>query len=371
MTVAAARVWLLTGQRRGDAAQARALAEDLGQPFQEIPLRHGLLREVPNRVLGASLASLRRRPDALVPPWPDLVIGVGRRSVPAAHWIRERSGGRARLVQIGRPRAPLDRFDLVLSTPQYALPPAPNLISLTLPWQAPFSIPAAEGSGTHVLALLGGKSWAVNPGKAEAEALAAEAVRRAQATDRPVAAITSPRTPPALASALRGALRPGDRFHDFALGASSPYRHWLATASEIVVTGDSASMLSEAVWTGRPVAVVPVPERRWLRVLCRLGGAPARRWRRRGGNLGLAAPPPDMDALVAGLVARGLARQEGSVVHLAPCRATLEAERLAVLARLAELQLPPSPLSSDPSPTSSRPPIATSRGRSTISKSEG
>ncbi|MFO7855602.1 MAG: ELM1/GtrOC1 family putative glycosyltransferase [Paracoccaceae bacterium] len=333
----AARVWALTGSRQGDAAQARALAEDLGRPWREIPLDHGPLREIPNALLGASLLSLRGRPEALAPPWPDLVIGVGRRSVPAARWIRARAGGRTRLVWIGRPRAPLGRFDLVLSTPQYGLPDAANLIPLTLPWQAPRASPPSAGEGSQVLAVLGGDGWAVRLGPAEIDALAAEARARAGALSLPLAAVTSPRTPPALVARLRARSGPDDRFHAFGEAGANPYRDWLAAAAEVVVTGDSASALSEAAWTGRPVTVIPAPERPWLRALGALGGGAARRWRRGGGNLGLAAPPPDMPALLAALVERGLARREGGVLRLAPCRPTLEAERRAALARIAAL----------------------------------
>lgn len=333
----AARVWLLTGRRRGDAAQARALAEDLGLPWRELRLDHGPLRELPNALLGASLASLRARPEELVPPWPDLVIGVGRRTVPAARWIRWRSGHRTRLVQIGRPRAPLHWFDLVLSTPQYGLPDAPNVVRLALPWQAPLSVPASAGPGAHVLAVLGGDSWSVRLGDAETKALAGAARTRAETLGLPVGAIASPRTPATLAALLRGLLRRGDRFHDFATGEGNPYRDLLSAAAEVVVTGDSASGLAEAAWTGRPVAVVPVRERAWLRALDRMGGSAARGWRRHGGNLGLGAPPPRVKSLHESLVARGLAHTEGGLLHVPPCRPILEADRRIALDRIRDL----------------------------------
>ena len=137
----AARVWALRSGRRGDDAQVEALAgdaaRDLGCGWRGIDLRHGPLRELPNAWLGPSLASLRpaaRRDAGFAPPWPDLVIAAGRRHVPAARWMRARSGGRTRLVQLGRPRAPLDAFDLVAATPQYGLPEASNVAQIALPY---------------------------------------------------------------------------------------------------------------------------------------------------------------------------------------------------------------------------------------------
>ena len=59
----------------------------------------------------------------LEPPWPDLVIGIGRRTVAVARWIRKQSGGRTQLVRLGHPRAPNRLFDLVITTRQYPVPP--------------------------------------------------------------------------------------------------------------------------------------------------------------------------------------------------------------------------------------------------------
>ena len=39
----------------------------------------------------------------LEPPWPDLILTVGRRPSMAALWVQDRSGGRARIVLVGRP----------------------------------------------------------------------------------------------------------------------------------------------------------------------------------------------------------------------------------------------------------------------------
>src|SRR5690606_18174734 len=95
----APRAWLLLGQRAGDRAQVEAIGAALAalgwscEPKRIVA--NGLFR-IPNLLLGASLLSIDRRgSDALTPPWPDLVIAAGRRSVPAALWIRRQARGRA------------------------------------------------------------------------------------------------------------------------------------------------------------------------------------------------------------------------------------------------------------------------------------
>ena len=125
-----ARVWALTGARVGDNAQVMRLAEALGLETQQIPLAYNAARLLPNWLLGASLAALSSSArGALQPPWPDLVISCGVRNEPVCRGIRAQSGGRTRYVHVGRPWADLDSFDLVVTTPQYRVPPRRNVVN--------------------------------------------------------------------------------------------------------------------------------------------------------------------------------------------------------------------------------------------------
>lgn len=100
-----ARAWVLLGHRGGDNAQVLALAEALGLPFETFTL-------VDDRGMKSADA---RRAEPLAgydnaagfdAPWPDLVIGIGRRKVPVARWIAAASGGKTRIVWLGRPVPP-------------------------------------------------------------------------------------------------------------------------------------------------------------------------------------------------------------------------------------------------------------------------
>jgi len=131
-------VWVLLGQHGGDNAQLTSLAASLGWPFATKRLRFNLLSGTPGLLLGPTRIGLaRHRSDPLVPPWPDLVLFAGFRAVSIARWIRRRAGGRTRLVAIGRPRAPLGLFDLVVTTAQYGLPARPNVLRNTLTLNRP------------------------------------------------------------------------------------------------------------------------------------------------------------------------------------------------------------------------------------------
>lgn len=272
------KVWVLLGVKGGDNAQAVDLAKALAWPYETKKLRFNPLHVVPSVLVGGSLANLdRSHSDAMNPPWPDIVISSGKRSVPVARWIRARSGNRARLVHIGRPWAPLDWFDLIITTPQYGLPARPNILHNTLPIQsilrggarpadaqdvAHWKHRLAELPTPFVTLLVGGDSPSYVLSAATAAKLGAEASTAARARGGSLLVVTSGRTSEAAADALEAAIDCPHHFHRFREGAAeNPYRAFLALADSLIVTGDSASMLAEACATGRPVAIYDIPHR--------------------------------------------------------------------------------------------------------------
>src|SRR5262245_35929067 len=100
--------WLLMGTRQGDNAQVIALGEALGFSCRIQRFEYHSWESLVNLPFTSTLLGVvKRRSSPQVPPWPDLVISAGRRNEPIARWIRAQSGGRARLVHVGRPWARL------------------------------------------------------------------------------------------------------------------------------------------------------------------------------------------------------------------------------------------------------------------------
>lgn len=276
----APRIWLLAGGRAGDRAQLVTLARALGAPFEERRLTFNRLRAVPNVVLGASRLTVdRRRSDDLAPPWPDLVLASGRRSAPVARWIRARSQGRSRLVHVGRPWLPVKHFDLVITTPQYGLPDASNVLHNTLTLNRPAADDldsAARAWAPRFAALprpwtallIGGDARPYELDADSAERLARAASRLAASRGGSLLVTTSPRTGMAQVRRLESAISVPCHVHriDPAADAENPYLAYLALADSFVVTGDSASMLSEACATGKPVFIFALTERPDLRL---------------------------------------------------------------------------------------------------------
>lgn len=253
-------VWVLQGAHAGDNAQARALAHLLGVEFTLKQLFFTSFRHIPNVFLRDSLASIDRQKSApLEPPFPDLVIGVGRRTVPAAMWIRKRSGGRTKLVHMGRPRAPSGWFDLLITTPQYGLPRAPNVVELPLPltsekpvaeveialWKERFSTLPRPWIGV----LVGGSRFPAVIGEEGAARLG----KQVSGMEGSALISTSPRTSPAEIDALAKSLTGPHHLHRWTRGGENPHQAILALADGFVVTSDSISMLAEAWRSGRPV----------------------------------------------------------------------------------------------------------------------
>lgn len=258
-----ADVWVLTGPHKGDNNQVIALAEGLAIPFRTIELQFGRNSYWPALRRAASIAGLTEESRReIAAPWPSLVLGIGQRSGPVARYIKQQSGGRTKIVRLGDPMAPSRLFDLVITTTQYAVRDADNVVRLpvtitsTTPlkpdpfeerWLKAFARPR------HLL-VIGGKTslWRFEPAVITA---AIEALKhRVESEGGSIVAVTSPRTSLEMLAAAQAEL--GEKA--VVNGPFPSYGTLLAAADEIHVTGDSVSMLSDAVMSGKPVGLIPL-----------------------------------------------------------------------------------------------------------------
>ena len=259
-------VWVLASPRAGDATQVLALAEALGWPFEVKKLafrRWSVVLAPPFLTSDAGID--RNRSHELRAPWPDLVLSSGRENEPVARWIRRQSGGRTRIVQVGRPWGPIAAYDLVVTTPQYRLPARPNVLQNCAPLHRvtdqrlhdasrQWANRLADLPHPRIAVLVGGNSGPYALTRRSGERLAAAASALATRLGGSLLVTTSARTPGAAVRALEQRLscphllyrwRRGDR--------DNPYFAFLALADEIIVTADSVSMASEAVASGKRV----------------------------------------------------------------------------------------------------------------------
>ncbi len=272
-------LWVLFNHRAGENAQVLALAEALGWPF-EIK-RFAYRRGAPYLLLRASLAGIRpQQSDPLAPPWPDLIVSASARNEPICFWIQKqaaRAGKRVRLVHVGRPWKRLDRFDLVITTPQYRLPHRPNVLhnSTTLHRVTPARL-AREASfwrpklahlpRPHIAVMIGGSSGPYVLDRCAARALAKQVDELARKLGGSLLVTTSARTSVGILEAFATEVTvPAHLFRWSQECQANPYYAYLALADHIVVSGDSVSMLTEACATEKPVHIFDLGRvsRRW------------------------------------------------------------------------------------------------------------
>jgi mitochondrial fission protein ELM1 len=252
------QVWVLADPRAGTAAQALGIAERLGQPFRTVPLEWRPLARLPLRWgTLAGLATAAR--GAFAGALPRLAISAGRRSAPVALWLAARG---VRIVHCMRPGFAEQRFDLLVVGRHDDPPEAPNILPILgaahrmspqrlaaarAEWAAFAALPAPR-----VALLLGGPPRAEGMDAGTATAIATKVVGFAGS----VLATGSRRTGHTAEDAVAAAIAPlPHHLHRWGDGGANPYAGMLAWADAVVVTGDSVSMLSEALATAAPVFI--------------------------------------------------------------------------------------------------------------------
>ena len=258
-------IWILSHARAGDLDQMLALARALEWPatVKRLAFRTPKLAAIP--FLARRLFDPARS-DSLEPPWPDLVVCAEARASTLARLVKSRSLGMVKTVCLGRPAGSPANFDLVLTTPQYRLAAASNIVELALPL-AP-EVRAAGGDlpdyPRPVTAILvGGTSLPERLDRQAAAALAREVM--AQSQGGTCVFITSPRTDPAAAAALAEAVPAPHIVHLWQRGGDNPYWRVLNGADRAVVTSDSVSMVMDALAAGKPVSVYRLPQHHTVR----------------------------------------------------------------------------------------------------------
>jgi mitochondrial fission protein ELM1 len=291
------KVWLMMGRKAGDNAQIMALAESLGWPFE---IKHLVFRRtelITNLLAGPTLTGVvKDQSSPLLPPWPDLMISAGRRNEPACRWVRAQAGGDVRLVHVGRPWAPLECFDLIVTTPQYRLPESPNVLQNVTPLQRVTEARLAEAAQRwaprlahlpqpYVAVMIGGNA---GPYVLDTEAgalLGRAASAFAKRAGGSLLISTSARTPEPALGALEAAIDvPAEIFRWRRDAADNPYLGYLALAGSVIVTCESMSMLAEACATRKPVYMFDLdtgPDAKWPLMADLLGEVQQPSWQRR------------------------------------------------------------------------------------------
>ena len=312
------RAWVLTDGKAGDEEPCRGIAEALGLEPE--------LRRVSPRALFAwampwswpDPAEGPGRPQSPIhPPFPDLVIASGRRSVPYLRAVARRSGRRVFTVFLKDPRTGPGLADLIW-VPEHDSLRGPNVLAtLTPPHRiSPERLRAAAVApdprlaalpSPRVAVLVGGDSRHARFTQADVARFAGQ-LRRLRDAGPSLMITPSRRTPPSLRRALADLVDPRVFLWD---GTDhNPYVPMLALAEAIVATADSFNMIGEAAATGVPILVFEPsgghPKlRRFLHALARHGAVHPFAGRLEGERYTPLDSTPVIAAAIAAAFARG------------------------------------------------------------------
>ncbi|HMB39813.1 MAG TPA: ELM1/GtrOC1 family putative glycosyltransferase [Wenzhouxiangellaceae bacterium] len=264
--------WVLAAPGAGDNGQLKTLVEVLNADARWIDQVDPVPRVLRDRLTGFRARGVPSEKRLIyTPPWPDLVLIAGGRAVIDARRIQHASGGKSRVVCLGRPWAPLDWFDLIITTPQYRLPEAENVVMLDLPLNLPPR--ATEDVLAHwrdefeclprpmLGVLLGGDSGSYRLDANCADGLAESINRIASECGGSAVVVGSPRTPQNALKLMVRRLEVPAQIYAWKAQAPNPYASVLRLADALLVSGDSASMLAEACYAEKSVGLIHLRER--------------------------------------------------------------------------------------------------------------
>jgi uncharacterized protein len=256
--------WIVTEGIAGMENQCLGLAERLSLPHRVWRLNlKAPWRWLAPFSLGSPFGRLTAPSQPPAPPWPRLLIGCGRQSIPFSIAIRRASGGATLTVQCQNPRIDPAKFDLVippehdgLAGPHvFAIAGSPNRIAPEglAEARAQFADVLSALPAPRVAVLVGGTSRSHGRlGAREGRELAR--TLRMASREASLMITTSRRTDRDVAAMLRRELT-GPNVYFWNGEAPNPYFALLAWADAIVATSDSVNMICEAAVTGKPVHI--------------------------------------------------------------------------------------------------------------------
>ena len=257
------RIWAVSDGRAGIEAQALGLAEAVARlrpahiAVKRVGWKAGL-----GRLPWWLIPPAARTGDPIAAPYPHIWIATGRATLPLSTRMLKWSAGKTFVVQTQNPRAPLDRFDLVipaahdgLSGPNvYPITGAPNRVS---PERLAVDLARFQAlldplPRPRVAVIVGGKSRAHSLPRARAAAMAREIAAAIEAAGGSLMLSFTRRTPDPARAVMTEALRhlPGLIWDG---QGENPYFAFLAGADAILVTEESTNLATDAATTGKPV----------------------------------------------------------------------------------------------------------------------
>ncbi len=262
--------WVISDGSAGMENQARGLAEALGyEPIlKRISLRPFWNFFSPHIRFGKQFC-LSPTSDKLNPPWPELLIASGRRSILPALYIKEASKNHTKVVYLQNPKISPKYFDAVVC-PKHDNLKGPNVISMVgAPHRVTkeclqqnyqlFSSIFSKYPGPRYSILIGGPNRVFQMTTQVGQTLVKQLNHLQKKDNASLLISTSRRTPIEILTMLKEAFSHNPRVYIWDFQGENPYFALLAWADAILLTCDSVNMISEVCSTIKPVYLIPLP----------------------------------------------------------------------------------------------------------------
>ncbi len=260
--------WAVSDGKAGMENQCVGLAQAAGfEPVvKRIALRQPWNTLVPFLRVGLEHA-FTENSSPLTPPWPDLLITTGRRSLAASLYVKKASKGYTKTVQIQDPVISPKHFDLII-VPQHdtlrgdtVLVTQGSIHNITAEklqlaatqWQPR----VAHLPPPYVSVLIGGANAVYRFDAQAMTTVCDQLVAMAKREGVSLLVTPSRRTGEENTRILREKLAAVPSLVWDGVG-DNPYHAFLGLAASIIVTADSVNMVCEAASTGKPVQVIPL-----------------------------------------------------------------------------------------------------------------
>lgn len=277
-------IWVIADNRPGTFNQAISLAKSMSMPYRIIEIEYNFLAKIPNFLNFFNLWCLSRKTrNSLngIGYYPKVIISAGRRAANVALAIKRNSNNNSKIVQIMNPQLPFRLFDNVLlpyhdpyNSYRRLLKQGgkevliqingalnsinPKMLQAEL---AKFSLVIEknlQGSNGQKIAVLVGGNYKNKPFPVVAIKELLQDISFLKKENDKVLIVNSRRTSNKINQFIKDHIAENNdyclfNFHDYI--AKNPYLAILAIADIIVATGDSVSMVSDALATGKELYI--------------------------------------------------------------------------------------------------------------------
>lgn len=262
--------WVITDGSAGMENQAWGLSESLGYQtlIKRVHIRQPWLFFSPYLQYNLKYC-LAKKSAPITPPWPDLVIACGRRSILPSLYIKKASQGQTPIIYLQNPKISPKKFDIIVC-PAHDKLQGPNVIHTIgaphrvteeklLAHHKKFKDIFSKYPGPRYSILIGGPNKVYHFSKKLAYKIAQD-LKSLQKKDKASLLITfSRRTPAACIEIFHSVFKETPRVYMWNFTGENPYFALLSWGDAIILTCDSISMISEACFTTKPVYLISLP----------------------------------------------------------------------------------------------------------------